>query len=87
MFSYSLSLSLSLSLFALSDVSFIKRVKQDSTASLREAVNHSKPEVTNSTQSASSSLDHDSDRKLRQRQSGECQLCGSVGLTTRRQRG
>ena len=42
----SFSLSLSLSLFALSDVSFHKRVKLDSTAALREAVNHSKPEAT-----------------------------------------
>ena len=41
------SLSFSLSLFALSDVSFNKRVKLDSTATLREAVNHSKPEATN----------------------------------------
>ena len=41
-----LPLSFSPSLFALSDVSFNKRVKQESTATLREAVNHSKPEAT-----------------------------------------
>ena len=38
-----------LSIFALSGVYFSKRVKQDSTATLREAVNHSKPEATNTT--------------------------------------
>ena len=43
----SLPLSFSPSRFALSDVSFNKRIKQDSTATLREAVNHSKPEATN----------------------------------------
>ena len=45
--SLSPSLSLSLSPFALSGVSFNKRIKQDSTATLLEAVNHSKPEATN----------------------------------------
>ena len=45
--SLSLFLSLSLSYFAFSDVSFNKRVKQNSTGTLREAVNHSKPEATN----------------------------------------
>ena len=44
-----LSLSFFLSIFALSGVYFSKRVKQDSTATLREAVNHSKPEATNTT--------------------------------------
>ena len=47
MLSLPLSLFISLSLFVLSGVSFNKRVKQDSTATLREAVNHSTPEATN----------------------------------------
>ena len=41
---HSLSLYLSFSLY---DVFFNKRVKLDSTATLRKAVNHSKPEATN----------------------------------------
>ena len=46
-FSLPFSLSLSLSLSALSNMSFNERVNQDSTATLRKAVNHSKPEATN----------------------------------------
>ena len=42
-----LPLPFSPSLFALSNVFFNKRVKQDSTTTLREAVNHSKSEATN----------------------------------------
>ena len=45
--SLSLFLSLSLHLFASSDVSFNKRVKRGSIATLRKAVNHSKPKATN----------------------------------------
>ena len=40
------ALSSTLSIFVLSDMSFNKHLKQDSTATLREAVNHSKPEAT-----------------------------------------
>ena len=46
--SLSLYLSLFISLFSLSDVFFNKRVKQDSTATPRKAVNRSKPNATNS---------------------------------------
>ena len=46
MLSLPLSLFICLSLFVISDVSFNIRFKQDSTDTLREAVNHSKPEAT-----------------------------------------
>ena len=46
--SLSLSPVIALSIFVLSDVSSDKRVKYDSTATLREAINNSKPEATNS---------------------------------------
>ena len=45
--SLAFSLYFSLYLFALSGVSFNERVQRDSSATLREAVNHWKPEAIN----------------------------------------